>query len=81
MRPVADLRVPYRDHPDRTLRGVAETDAPTNGSAARDDERNDGSNPYDDAPIRSTAYDIPGFGPITATVAVLVSLLVARRRA
>ncbi|PSQ56724.1 hypothetical protein BRD22_04730 [Halobacteriales archaeon SW_8_68_21] len=35
---------------------------------------------YDDAPIRSTAYDLPGFGPVGALVAVATaSLLVSRR--
>ncbi|VTT87666.1 Endoglucanase [Halorubrum sp. DM2] len=36
---------------------------------------------YDDAPIRSTAYDLPGFGPLGSLAAVASAALLARRRA
>jgi hypothetical protein len=42
-------------------------------SAARDLD-------YDDAPIRSTAYDLPGFGPIGSLAAVSFASLLARSR-
>ncbi|QKG94110.1 PGF-CTERM sorting domain-containing protein [Halorubrum salinarum] len=35
---------------------------------------------YDDAPIRSTAYDLPGFGPVASLAAVAGASLLARRR-
>ncbi|WP_321169308.1 hypothetical protein [Halorubrum sp. 2020YC2] len=35
---------------------------------------------YDDAPIRSTAYDLPGFGPVGSLAAVACVLLLVRRR-
>ena len=35
---------------------------------------------YDEAPIRSTAYDIPGFGPIVTLVSLLAASYVAARR-
>jgi len=35
---------------------------------------------YDDAPIRSTAYDLPGFGPVGSLAAVASAALLARRR-
>ncbi|WP_240471159.1 hypothetical protein [Halorubrum tropicale] len=35
---------------------------------------------YDDAPIRSTAYDLPGFGPAASLAAVAGASLLARRR-
>ncbi|MGM0448475.1 MAG: hypothetical protein ACQERM_09545, partial [Methanobacteriota archaeon] len=35
---------------------------------------------YDNAPIRSTAYDLPGFGPIASLAAVAAASLLARRR-
>ncbi|MEZ3164651.1 hypothetical protein ABNG03_12475 [Halorubrum sp. RMP-47] len=35
---------------------------------------------YDEAPIRSTAYDLPGFGPVASVAAFAAASLVARRR-
>ncbi|RLM72241.1 PGF-CTERM sorting domain-containing protein [Halorubrum sp. Atlit-8R] len=35
---------------------------------------------YDDAPIRSTAYDLPGFGPVASLAAMAGASLLARRR-
>jgi PGF-CTERM protein len=35
---------------------------------------------YDDAPIRSTAYDLPGFGAAASLAAVAGASLLARRR-
>ncbi|GAA0719212.1 hypothetical protein GCM10009060_09850 [Halorubrum trapanicum] len=36
---------------------------------------------YDDAPIRSTVYDLPGFGPVGSLAAVACASLLARCRA
>jgi len=36
---------------------------------------------YDDAPIRSTAYDLPGFGSVGALAAVVIASLLVSRRA
>ncbi|WP_198943837.1 hypothetical protein [Halorubrum sp. SD683] len=35
---------------------------------------------YDDAPIRSTAYDLPGFGAVASAAAIAGASLLARRR-
>ena len=35
---------------------------------------------YDEAPIRSTAYDLPGFGPVASLAGLAAASLVARRR-
>ncbi|WP_321163623.1 MULTISPECIES: hypothetical protein [Halorubrum] len=35
---------------------------------------------YDEAPIRSTMYDLPGFGPVGSLAAVASAALLARRR-
>lgn len=90
---VADLRVPYRDHPNAVLNGTAsewstessstggagesaDTDADSNTDAVADPDTPD----YENAPIRSTAYDVPGFGPVATLLAIAMASLLARRR-
>jgi len=55
------------------------TEAPSAGGDATDAEPPTPS--YDDAPIRATAEDVPGFGPpVTVVALLLVGGLGARRR-
>ncbi|WP_418284536.1 PGF-CTERM sorting domain-containing protein [Halorubrum sp. DTA46] len=54
---------------------------PTDGSAGRETPYAEPDSPgYDNAPIRSTAYDVPGFGPVVTLVALVSTALLATRR-
>ena len=59
------------------------TEPPTSNEASDgpDEETAASDLGYDDAPIRSTAYDLPGFGPIGSLAAVTCAALLARGRA
>ncbi len=60
---------------------VAGGDAAATSEQAADPTRRTTTPTYENAPIRATAEDVPGFGPLAALLAVVsTGLLVARRR-
>jgi hypothetical protein len=81
---IADLRVPYRDHPNAVLKRTASDWSselgPTGGAADGDGIAESDTADYENAPIRSTAYDVPGFDPVVTLLAIAVASLLARRR-
>ncbi|WP_241658475.1 PGF-CTERM sorting domain-containing protein [Halorubrum sp. BOL3-1] len=60
--------------------GPAESVGPSEASDSSSDGTDASDLGYDDAPIRSTAYDLPGFGPVGSLAAVACASLLARRR-
>ena len=63
----------------------APSDPPASSDAPAEGDRSPGEADasdlgYDDAPIRSTAYDLPGFGPLASLASVVGASLLARRR-
>jgi len=53
---------------------------PTGGAADGDGIAESDTADYENAPIRSTAYDVPGFDPVVTLLAIAVASLLARRR-
>jgi PGF-CTERM protein len=65
----------------------APTDAPAvegvdaaGGSSASEGDRSARPPTFEEAPLRSTAYDVPGFGVDAALLALAAASLLARRR-
>ena len=79
------------DDADPAVDGATGTDAgaaePTESPTSTEAEDQSGDETaasdlgYDDAPIRSTVYDLPGFGPVGSLTAVACAALLARGRA
>jgi PGF-CTERM protein len=66
-----------------TATGSPDSAEPGDPSAASDrsaDEADASDLGYDEAPIRSTAYDLPGFDAVASLAALAAATLLARRR-
>lgn len=65
---------------DRSETATGRTESVDATEAGGSDETTASDLGYDDAPIRSTMYDLPGFGPVGSLAAVASAALLARRR-
>ncbi|SFR39681.1 hypothetical protein SAMN04487937_1848 [Halorubrum sodomense] len=59
----------------------SEPAGPADSNESKSDEAAARDLGYDDAPIRSTVYDLPGFGSVASLAALTIASLLARRRA
>ncbi|MFC5135840.1 MULTISPECIES: hypothetical protein [Haloferacaceae] len=65
-------------HDDTSSSGGS--DAPGDSLGSSDDDRSARPPTFEEAPLRSTAYDVPGFGVITALLAIASASVLAGRR-